>query len=159
MPDFVTHVVSAHLAARRWFPSPLAVVFIFGTFLPDLLTRGFYLIFPIYWWVLPLHTPVGLAVLCWTLAQLFTPGERRGVFLALLGGVTLHLLLDATQRNVSFTYFWVFPFSWWTTTGGIWWAEDSLKLLPFLVLLTLVLELGLYLRRLRARKRKKGNVV
>ena len=56
--------------------------------LPDVLSRPFYILFPaLHWWVMPLHTPVGMVIVCWSIAGLFQSSERRRVFIALAGGV------------------------------------------------------------------------
>jgi hypothetical protein len=147
MPDLLTHAAVAHLAARRWFPRLGAVLFVAGTMLPDVLSRPFYIVFPaLHWWVMPLHTPAGMVIVCWILAGFFETAERRRVFLALAGGVLLHFLLDAPQKHVAAGYFWLFPFSWTTYEWGWWWSEDSVRLVPAAVLLVAILEIIIYIR-------------
>lgn len=155
MPDLLTHAAAAHLAARRWFPRPAAILFTVGTMLPDVLSRPFYIIFPaLHWWVMPLHTPVGIALVCWMLAGLFRMEDRQTVGLALFGGAVFHFLLDAPQQHVAAGYFWLFPFSWKTYEWGLWWSEDSVKIVPFVVVLVAVVEGFIYLRTARWRKVK-----
>ena len=90
MPDLLSHYAVAHLAVQRW-RRPVAVLFLLGTLLPDLLTRPLYILWPqTYWLVMPLHTPVGFAIMGWMIAALFPNGERRSVFWALLLGALLH---------------------------------------------------------------------
>jgi len=151
MPDLLTHAAAAHLVARRWFPRSAAILFTVGTMLPDVLSRPFYIIFPaLHWWVMPLHTPVGVALVCWMIAGLFKNEERKIVFVALFAGAVFHFLLDAPQKHVAAGYFWLFPFSWTTYEWGLWWSEDSVRIVPLVVLLVAAVEFFIYLR---ARKR------
>lgn len=152
MPDLVTHYAVAHLAARRsWRPA--TTMFLLGTLLPDLLTRPFYILLPqTYWLVTPLHTPVGIVIVSWMIAVLFRVEARRQIFMALVLGAFLHFALDAMQRHLVAGYFWLWPFSWWTTERGLFWPEESLMIAPVLAATIILLELVLYLRR-RARYR------
>jgi len=152
MPDLLTHAAAAHLAARRWFPRPAAILFTVGTMLPDVLSRPFYIIFPaLHWWVMPLHTPVGIALVCWIVTGLFKSEDRKTVFIALFAGAAFHFLLDAPQKHVAAGYFWLFPFSWMTYEWGLWWSEDSVPKVPLVVLVVAAVELFIYFR---ARKGK-----
>jgi hypothetical protein len=145
MPDLLTHSVAAYLTARRWFPRPAAILFIVGTMLPDVLSRPFYIVFPVlHWWVMPLHTPVGIAIVCWMIAGFFKIEDRKIIFIALLAGALFHFLLDAPQKHIAAGYFWLFPFSWTTYEWGLWWSEDSVKILPFVVLLIASVEMIIY---------------
>ena len=153
MPDLLTHAAAAHLAGRRWFPRPAAILFTVGTILPDVLSRPFYIIFPVlHWWVMPLHTPVGIALVCWMVAGVFKIDNRKIVFIALFAGAVFHFLLDAPQKHVAAGYFWLFPFSWTTYEWGLWWSEDSVRFVPLVVLLVAAVEFFIYLR---ARQRGK----
>jgi hypothetical protein len=151
MPDLMTHCLAGYVATRRWVLHPLAYVFLVGTVLPDALGRTFSIIVDsTHRWATPVHTPVGQFVICWTLAQCFRAGQRRRVFACLFAGSALHLLLDATQKHVAGGYLFLFPFSWATWKGGLWWPEDSLLVLPYLLLAVALCEAALYARR-RAR--------
>ncbi len=142
MPDLLTHSAAAYVASRRWFPRSGAILFVVGTMLPDMLSRPFYILFPaLHWWVMPLHTPVGMVIVCWMLAGFFQANERRRVFGALAGGVLLHFLLDAPQKHIAAGYFWLFPFSWTTYEWGLWWSEDSIKIVPWVILFIVILEI------------------
>ena len=148
MPDMITHTAVAYLVARRWFPRPQTIVFIVGTILPDLLTRGVAIVLPASgYWSVPMHTPLGIVVTSWVAAGFFTREHRRDVFIWLVAGAALHCLLDAPQRNLNIGYFWIFPF--WTRLydGGWYWPEDSLYVMPFLVIAVVALEIGLRVRR------------
>ena len=157
MPDLLTHAAAAHLAGRRWFPRPAAILFTVGTMLPDLLSRPFYIIFPaLHWWVMPLHTPIGVALVCWMVTGLFKKEQRKIVFVALFAGAMFHFLLDAPQKHVVAGYFWLFPFSWTTYEWGLWWSEDSVRIVPFVILLVAFVEIILYLQYQRRRACKES---
>ncbi len=147
MPDLLTHSAAAYLSARRWFGEPgvsraTAILFIVGTMLPDVLSRPFYILFPaLHWWVMPLHTPAGVLIVCWIITGFFQAAERRRVFIALTGGVLLHFLLDAPQKHIAAGYFWLFPFSWKTYEWGLWWSEDSVRIVPWVILLVAIVEI------------------
>lgn len=146
MPDLVTHYAVAHLAGRRCW-RPVTAIFLLGTLLPDLLTRPIYILLPqTYWLVMPLHTPLGILIVNWMMAILFHPDDRRRIFVALAGGAILHFALDALQRHLIAGYFWLWPFSWWTTERGLFWPEDSLLVAPTLAVLVAVLEIALYFK-------------
>jgi hypothetical protein len=154
MPDLLTHSAVAYVASRRWFPRPGAILFVVGTMLPDVLSRPLYILFPaLHWWVMPLHTPVGMAIVCWMLAGFFQAAERRRVFTAFAGGVLLHFLLDAPQKHIAAGYFWLFPFSWTTYEWGLWWSEDSMRIAPWVILLGAAVEILIYLRSMKIRRK------
>lgn len=67
--------------------------------------------------------------------------------LALGVGALLHLSLDALQRHLIAGYFWLWPFSWWTTEGGLFWPELSLRIAPWLAAAVALLEIALFLRK------------
>ncbi len=147
MPDLVSHYAVAHLAARRWW-KPSSTIFVFGTLLPDLLTRPFYILWPqTYWLLMPLHTPVGIIIASWMIAILFRAEAHRQIFMALTLGAFLHFALDALQRHLIAGYFWLWPFSWWTTERGLFWPEESLVAAPMLALIVVLLETVLYFKR------------
>ncbi len=158
MPDLLTHCIAGYCVARPRIAHPLAYLFIVGNVLPDLFTRPFSIMWPAsHCWVMPLHTPIGVFLLCGVLAQFFKTGERVPVFCSMFTGALLHLLLDFSQKHVAGGYFLFFPLSWTTYEGGLWWPEDSLSILPLLLALLLLLEIGLYHRR-RRRRRSTGDV-
>ncbi len=155
MPDLVTHTVVGYFAIRRWLSSPLSLLFLVGNMLPDLLTRPFYIIMPsLFWWMLPIHTPAGMVVVCWGISGFFRAGERRKVFWVLLIGSMTHFILDALQKHIGLGYFWFGPFTWWSSDWGLFWPEDALSMLPWLLIAGLVFEIAL-----RAFRRKKARIV
>ena len=135
MPDLSTHLAVAY-GVRQPFPAlaRYGPVFYLGAVLPDVLTRAVYILWPqAFWLVAPLHTPVGLVLVCWLAALLFEEVWRKGAFLSLLAGVGMHFGLDLLQRHVVSAYFPFFPLSWVSPGGGLFWPDDSLYALPFLL--------------------------
>lgn len=131
MPDLLTHIAVAYGCQRCAMKSPLTSWFLVGTVLPDVLTRPFSILFPsLAWFVMPLHTPVGLLLVCALVSHLIPQKNRRSVFYNLLGGAALHLLLDLFQKHIGGGYYMFFPFSWWSFEFGFIWPETSLYLLP-----------------------------
>jgi hypothetical protein len=109
----------------------LAAWFLIGTILPDVLTRPFYIVFPsLHWFVMPLHTPVGLVLVCLLISHFLPPPQHRPVFYNLMGGAGLHLLLDICQKQMGDGYHLLFPFSWSSVELSLFWPETSLYLLP-----------------------------
>jgi len=148
VPDLVTHVGAAYVLNRPWRWHQTRAAFLLGTVLPDAVTRPFYILFPqSYWFVNAWHTPVATLLFCLWIAAWFHPAERRMAFGALSLGAALHYLLDLLQRHALHGYFWLFPFSWKTTTWGLFWPEDAVRLAPFWVALVIVVKL--LVRRLR----------
>jgi len=145
MPDLVTHVVAGYGLQRVAWPR-LSPWFLAGAVLPDVLTRPFTILWPeSYWWTMPLHTPVGLLLVCAAIGFLC---GRRSVFLNLAGGTLLHSFLDLFQAHLAGSYYLFFPFSWRSVEVDLMWPETSLYLLPLWV----VLGIWLGIRELRGRR-------
>jgi hypothetical protein len=131
MPDLLTHLIVAEGCRKATLSDALTYWFLVGTILPDMLTRPFNILFPsLYWFFVPLHTPVGLFFVCMAISQFFSTAERRSVFCNLLGGAALHLVLDLFQKHFGEGYYLLFPFSWHSFEIGLLWPETSLYLLP-----------------------------
>ena len=147
MPDLITHCSVAYLF-RFLVPKLLLgnknklVLFVLGTILPDLLTRGLFIFFPfLVTFLLPMHTPFVLIFICYFLCLFFEEGVRKGVFIALLSGSYLHLFLDFFQIHIGEEeYYWFFPFSWKSYEIGLFWPEASVFSIPFWLVLILILE-------------------
>lgn len=141
MPDLVTHFAAAYFlkVPDRW--SRFRVPFYLGALLPDLLTRPFAVLHsPVDYVVYSLHTPVASVIACFLIAQLFEREIRSGVRINLLLGISLHFALDLLQRHITVSYYWFFPISWKTFDLGLFWPEDSLKVVPVLVILLIIVE-------------------
>jgi hypothetical protein len=146
--DLVTHTCVAYLA--KAIPNrPHIATFVLGTCLPDLLGRvpsmGLTVLrwalpaipeWTIYVWV-PFHMPIGVALSSFLLAFAFPAPVRRVASLNLLGGGLLHLAVDLLQHHFGVGYLLLFPFSWWDFELGWIGSEDTVKLVPVLVPLTL----------------------
>jgi hypothetical protein len=146
--DLVTHTCVAVLA--KVLPGrPNVAIFVLGTCLPDLLARvpsmGLTWLrwsvpaipeWLIHVWV-PFHMPVGMLLSSFLLAFLFPETGRSVVFLNLLGGAILHLAVDLLQRHLGVGYLLFFPFSWWDFELGWIGSEDTVRIVPVLVPLTM----------------------
>ncbi|KAA3619529.1 MAG: hypothetical protein DWQ05_02050 [Calditrichaeota bacterium] len=131
MPDLISHIATGYLFFpsfnhRAWFG-----LFVIGVCLPDLATRPFYILFPdLFWYVMPMHTPVGIVLLALGLSGLFVAGQRNQVFMLLMAGSALHLFIDLWQKHVHGGYTIFFPFSWDIYEFGYIWPHETLYFLP-----------------------------
>lgn len=148
MPDLTTHLALTHLTSRPLRLGGARLPLYVGALLPDLLTRPFYILFPpAYFVVYSLHTPLATAIVALLLAELCVEELRRQVRTGLLVGAALHFALDLLQRQVGTGYYWLFPFSWKSFSLGLFWPEESLRWLPFLLGAVALIEGGILLRR------------
>lgn len=147
MPDLVTHVVAGYGLQRAVWPR-LSAWFLVGAVLPDILTRPFTILWPgSFWWTMPLHTPMGLLLVCAAIALLT---RRTGSVFGNLGaGALLHLFLDLFQVHLAGSYYLLFPFSWRSVEVDLIWPETTLYLLPAWIAIGVWLVL-LELKRRRA---------
>lgn len=148
MADLVTHTCVAYLV--KAIPNrPNVATFVLGTCLPDLLGRvpsmGLTTLrwslpwipeWTVYLWA-PLHMPIGMLLSSFVLSFLFPEVGRRVVFLNLLGGGLLHLAVDLLQRHFGVGYLLFFPLSDWDFELGWIGSEDTVRIVPVLVPLTL----------------------
>ena len=115
-------------------------LFILGTFLPDLVAKGF-------WWVtsspqnfdVPTHSLPGLLAVSY-LACLFVEERiRPGAFAALYLGSVLHVAVDLIKNNPGDVAFLLYPFS--TAGSKLGWIapENVVLLAPINVCVLLVL--------------------
>ncbi len=157
MPDLITHTLVSHLlrrpldwrsASRPW--QGLRPLFYLGVLLPDILTRPFYIIFPVTkTWTIFLHTPAGALLACLLLTRLLREDLRRSAFFWIAGGALTHFALDALQKQVTGNNFWLFPFSWKNFSLPLLRPEDFMALIPLFLGLTLVLEAAFFVFRRR----------
>lgn len=136
MPDLVTHLASGYVAAiplRQ--QATLRLTFLTGFLLPDLLTRPFYIIWPAtYDFIMPMHTPIAYALVCWLITQLFADRNlRRTVMTGLFAGGLLHFAADALQRQFLTGYNWLFPICRCEWRWGLFTPEEPVRWLPLTV--------------------------
>ena len=149
MPDLVTHLSAAYFANKALKLTKYIAIFYLGTILPDILTRPFYILQPrLYWFVYPLHTPITLILVCLTISYLFEERIRKDVFISLSIGVFIHLALDVLPKHLIDKPRWLFPFSQWGFEIGLFWPDDSVYAVPFLLIGVIIVEI--------ITKRKKG---
>ena len=141
MPDLLTHSLAAYLAGSRVKSIRCVELFLVGTILPDVLTRLPAIVWGgLYWFTLPLHTPLVLILVCSLLSLMFPWQIRRTVWILLISGATFHMFLDVLQKSVpGWTgYYWSFPVFWKGSLVGLFYSEYSLFVIPVLLGLWLV---------------------
>ncbi len=131
MPDLLTHVTSGYLVRQITAGRLHLGVLTLGVILPDVVTRPVYIIWPeAYWFVKPLHTPLGLVLLSVAVSGFFAARDRRQALINLLAGNALHLALDLLQKHLVGGYALLFPFTWRSWEIGLVWPEQTLIGLP-----------------------------
>jgi len=141
MPDLITHLCITQIA-RRLFRLTSFPLLALGAIMPDILSRPFHILIPAaYWFVAPMHSPLVCLCYCSAISLLFARGIRRACFVSLCTGVALHLALDSLQDQVAPMYFWLFPFSWKSWWGGLFWSEQALFFLPVSLALTALISM------------------
>lgn len=149
----MTHVAAAYLLRKPLRISKYTVIFFTGAILPDILTRPFYILLPgTYWFVYPLHTPFILILVCLLISYFFEERIRKATFLALLSGVFLHLFLDLFQKHLIGVNYWLFPFSDLNIEIGLFWQDDSVYAIPFLLALITIIKTRSFMKRNRKHK-------
>lgn len=135
-------------SARAWPLPPTVATFVLGTCLPDLLGRVPAMILEVLSWHLPIpiwaiyfwtvfHIPVGVLVGGVVAAQAWREGARLSAFRQLVGGGLLHILVDLFQSHMGTGYVLLFPFSMWDYEIGWIGSEDTVRIVPVLLPLTL----------------------
>ncbi len=137
MPDLATHLTVAYLVNTKIrLKAPLILM---GAVLPDI-SRALLLIFPYHpHHLAAFHTPLGTLVLIGLAALAFKPGERKWCVLSLAAGTATHYFLDLFQHHYSGGSYWFFPFSLVRYEIGLFGTEDSLFVLPVLLVVVGVL--------------------
>ncbi|MBT6199947.1 MAG: hypothetical protein HOI21_05360 [Bacteroidetes Order II. Incertae sedis bacterium] len=105
MPDLLTHAASGYLAGRCFYSDHRVGLVVFGSILPDLMTRvpGIilqrFLELPVAHFFAAFHTPTSLAVSCYGFSFLFAKPQRRLSFILMFSGSLLHFVLDLMQKQ------------------------------------------------------------
>lgn len=150
MPDLATHLLAGCFTPR---PRRLRVIFFVGLALPDILGRMPMVFWkPSYWFINPFHTPIGVALAAYLIAFLFEPSLRPRVFGNLMAGSGIHLFLDLLQRHITPAYYWFFPFTWKTFEIPLFWPEQSIWALPFILVLAIAVAIGKKARQGRPKR-------
>lgn len=148
MPDLITHMAFTHIASRPfiWGTRSLSanacrILIYLGTLLPDILTRPFYILFPISNnWVTPIHTPFGMFIVTFIIILFFENKIRWQSYLFLNLGVLLHFLLDATQKKIIGNNYWFFPFSLKDLHWEWLWADEYVSYIPLTIMIVMTFE-------------------
>ena len=139
MPELITHIAGAYLVKKGFRITKFLVFFYLGAMLPDLVSRPLHIIWPQTLLASQaFHSPMGVFLICWLISLFFREDQRKTIFFLLLSGSILHLLMDAGQMHLIGGYIWFFPFSMKTFSAGLFWPEDSLRVLPYTVIIVLI---------------------
>lgn len=145
MPDLFTHALFVY-PAKKLFPRKLVFILI-GAILPDLLGRilGVFISNSsiIGWYQTVVHTPFSLILIAYSLSFFFTQKERRTIFTFLLISIASHLFLDLFQKSIGLGYLWFFPFSFSSFQIPIIWPDDTIYLIPILIIINIIFGLRL----------------
>lgn len=142
MPDLITHLSFSYFINKPFRILRNSTLFYCGAVLPDLATRVFSIPYhPAEYALGPLHTPLGIVLLCLLLSFFFAEAERKQVFVSLIAGSSLHLFLDLFQKHMQPGYRLLFPFSWKTFEFGLLWPETIVSMVPLWILIIGVIEL------------------
>jgi len=139
MPDLVTHIAGAYFVRKGVNITRYLVLFYLGAMLPDLVSRPLHILWPrLLLASQAFHSPVGIFLICWLVSLFFRADQRKTVFFLLFSGSVIHLMMDAGQMHLVGGYLWFFPFSTKTFSFGLFWPEDSVRFLPYTVILVLI---------------------
>ncbi len=156
MPDLMTHLLVPYTLGRLTLKSRERLALLCaGAVLPDLLSRVPAIVLgktQVAWVFAAFHTPAGVLVFC--LGAVFSfPQEMRRFCLAwLLAGSGVHFFLDLLQKTVlAGNYYWLFPFSFRRFQVELFWPDQSVYAVPFLLVMAVIIETVLRRRRKKAR--------
>lgn len=149
MPDLITHLSISYLFNKSLKAIRYSTLFYVGAVLPDIATRAVSIPYhPAEFAVYPLHTPLGVVLLCLLLSFFFAEAERKQVFVSLIAGSSLHLFLDLFQKHLQPGYTLLFPFSWQPFEFGLFWPETIISMVPLWLVIIFVIEFRLWLKRI-----------
>lgn len=139
MPDLLTHWAAAAVPATALRDRRLQAVLVLGTFLPDVVSKGFQGIVqaPSYFGD-PSHSFLGLILLAYGSSLFLEASWRKAGFVAIYAGAFLHVLLDMVKDNLGGAGMRVFtPFSLAPVELGLIYTQNVIYLLPLDVLVLL----------------------
>lgn len=140
MPDLLTHTLVI-TPFKKLLRKNFTLV-LMGMVLPDIVSRIPGIILPnrsfISWMQAALHSPIALLLACLFFSFFFSQKIRKKAFLALSAGTFIHLFMDLFQKTFIVGYFWFFPFSFKSFWVPVFWPNDSIYFVPFLVILNLM---------------------
>ncbi len=126
----------------------MRTLFYMGTILPDIMSRPFYILFPVTReWVFLYHQPIGFILISIMFTLFFNPAIWKKVWINLMAGGMLHFLLDSFQKQIASGIAWLWPFSWQAYGYGLMEAGDILNYIPLWIILIVIMETGFYLWR------------
>ena len=162
MPDLITHAATGQLFGRAFRLDRWIVPLTIGSALPDVMARlpvrimgemyyrtGWPSSSEWYWLFSVLHLPIGAVLSCYVISMFFEQAIRRQTFLALAAGALGHIALDSAQSHYSGGSPLLWPLSWEGYELGWMSPEASLKALPYVVVVSVSVELWRRWRRTR----------
>jgi len=143
MPDLLTHTLFVTPLKSKFSKSFIFILL--GTILPDIFGRMLGIVFPnsgfIAWLQIGIHTPVSLILIAYIISFFFEEKDRKTIFIYLIIGIYIHLLLDLFQKTTTFGYLWLFPFSFSYFNIPLIWPDETIFLIPLLILINLLIYL------------------
>lgn len=138
MPDLISHIGFGYLVGYRYKSSSWMALFLAAMILPDVVTRAVYIVFPqLYWFVKPMHTPLGVILLSVLISGFFHKKARNKVMLYICAGGMLHIFLDTLQKHMHGGYLLLFPFSWQPHEIGLIWPGETIYFTPMWIMVIL----------------------
>lgn len=142
MPDLLTHTLFVLPLGYRYKKTILFILL--GTILPDILGRIAGVLIPssliVGWYQLAIHTPFCLILFIYALSFLFPQKERQTVFNSLILGTFIHFFFDFFQKTTNQGNLWLFPFSFKSFNIPLIWPDDTIFLIPILILINLLIK-------------------
>jgi hypothetical protein len=141
MADLLTHYVSARLPGGFIGDPSSRATFILGVFLPDLAGKGMSRVLQLPdGFSAPAHSALGLLVLTYAVALLFSAEFRARAWLTLYLGSLLHVGVDLLKDNLGQgSAFVLHPFSLEGQELALYFNENILMLIPGNLLLVLLI--------------------
>ena len=139
MPDLFFHLTSVAISPKyleRWKIS----ILIQGTLLPDIVGRIPSIIISFFGirehrWIVPLHTPICLLLLCYIICLFFQENLRFIIFKLLVLGSAIHVFWDVLQEQFFLSdYYLFYPISLYAPKIDLFYYNHSIYLFPFLFL-------------------------
>lgn len=144
MPDLLTHTLFVY--PLKYKLNSCTPIVLMGAILPDVFARIPGVLLPhrsfISWAQAALHSPFSILIICYFASLFFEEKVRKTAFKYLLLGAFSHLFLDLFQKTLTRGYFWLFPFSFDSFSFSLIWPNDTVYLVPFLILLNIITSWG-----------------
>jgi hypothetical protein len=94
-----------------------------------------------------MHTVTGMLLFGLLFTYFFEVNLRKLILVCVYAGYALHFILDALQQDIFRKYFWFYPFSRVHIGFDLFGIDDSIRMMPVLILIIIMIELGLRLKK------------